>query len=123
QDILKSGDLPALLRFMREVEEPKKVGIALGQIAPDNEDSEVLPKNLLSEDKSLKDFAAGFVIGRYLSKGWPWVDLMLTSAWKIEQKVELLLLLPFQQAAWSRAKNSLGNDEILYWKKVNVFGF
>jgi hypothetical protein len=119
-EILKAGGISAVLDFAREVESPWPLGIAFGHIAPETHDNDLLPNTLRSEEKALKTFAGGFVIGRYLSKGWPWVDSMLATAWTAVEKTDFLLSLPFQKEIWRRAEAVLGADAPPYWKNARV---
>lgn len=119
-EILKADGLPGILNFSREVESPWPVGVALGHIAPESFDADLLPNNLRSDEKPLKLLSGGFVIGRLLSKGWPWVDSMLTTEWTPTQKADFLLVLPFEKEAWQRAEKALPRDPALYWKSARV---
>jgi len=121
QTIFKKGGFSAVLNFAREVESPWKVGVAFGQIALEEEDANVLPQYLSSEEKPIRDFAGGFVMGRFIKKQWAWVDSLSTKDWTPAQQTEFLTTLPFGKESWSRAEKTLKNDAALYWKDVNAF--
>ena len=118
-EILRGG-LPAVLEFAREVESPGAAGAALGYVAPDSVDPDLLPKYLDSDDKQLRTLAEGFAWGRLQAKGYAWLDEILSKDWKKEQQAHLLVALPFEQEIWKRAEKSLDSDLNLYWAKARV---
>jgi hypothetical protein len=119
-EILAAGSVEAVLEFAKAVESPWRVGIALGAIAAQGVDGQVLPSLLESEASSLAQFAGGFVWNRFRRRSWPWVDQIDTSQWAPSQKGQLLAYLPFAPETWERVARLLGGDESLYWSKTNA---
>jgi hypothetical protein len=119
-DIFVHGGTRAILDFAQAVESPWRVGFAFGIIAASDAEREILPIFLQSEEKSLSQFAGGFVGGRFSRREWKWVDEIDTSQWSPSQKGQLLAYLPFTTDAWERSARLLGEDESLYWSKANA---
>lgn len=124
--ILDAGDLSNVLKFAHEVTAPYEVGRALGAIASDETETEVLP-SMLNEapNTTLGRFAAGFVWSRYWGRKWNWVDAVLERDWEAKEKASFFIRLPFEEEVWQRVAAHLGvSDEGLYWKDawVNPYG-
>jgi hypothetical protein len=92
----------------------------LGTIELDSIDHVLLPAYLEKNDKKFDLFISGFVWGRFWTKRWPWVDGIINDDWTIEQKNAFLILLPFTQDTWRRAKQLLNDNVMLYWKKAKA---
>lgn len=117
-EVIASGGIGSLLAFAKAVESPWRVGIAFGAVASPNADSIVLPALLESKQKSLAQFAGGFIRGRFRSQGWGWVDSIDTSQWTLAQIGHFLSFLPFSPETWERAKSLLGENQSAYWSKT-----
>ncbi|MGA2547288.1 MAG: hypothetical protein ABSF43_12115 [Rectinemataceae bacterium] len=123
-EIAAIGGVQSVLEFATTVQSPIRVGMAFGLVAGSELDREVVPVHLESEQKQLREFAFGFILGKFRAEGWPWVDSIDTSQWTQEQVGHFLALLPFTSDTWERAKILLGSDESAYWLKVgpNPYG-
>ena len=119
-EIFANGGAESVLEFAKSVESPWRVGLAFGVTAPSDAESIVLPILLESENKSLAQFAGGFVWARFWANQWQWVDKINTSNWTQSQKAQLLAFLFFNSDTWERATQLLGEEEALYWSKANV---
>ena len=119
-DVFACGGTKLVLDFSRAVESPSNVGFAFAALAPCEAEREILPQLLESEDKSLLQFAGGFVGGMFSRRGWKWVDEIDMSQWSPSQKGQLLAYLPFTTDAWERSARLLGEDESPYWSKANA---
>jgi hypothetical protein len=119
-DIIKESQITGILDFAQKVTSPEKVGHALGCMEHESADMLLLPDYLEKEDKVSRYLIGGFVWGRFWTKSWPWVDAMLKNAWTVQQKAIFISLLPFTHETWSRAEESLGKDEVIYWEKAKV---
>jgi hypothetical protein len=117
-EILATEGMQALMEFVKAVESPSRVGFAFGVVAEN--DVGVLPDLLLAENKSLVQFAVGFVWGRFRSKGWRWVDAIEFSQWTPPQLAQFLSYLPFTSDTWERSAWLLGDNDSLYWTKASV---
>jgi hypothetical protein len=114
------GGVQAVLEFASAVESPWRVGVAFGIVADHDADLSILPKLLENAEKSLAQFAEGFVWGRFRSRGWDWLDEINMSHWTPAQRGQLLAYLPFAPDTWMRATRFLGADESPYWTKTNA---
>lgn len=124
--ILDAGSLSNVVNFAHEVTAPYEVGRALGAIASDEIEAEVLPSMLNeSPDTTSGRFVAGFVWARYSLRRWQWVDAVLEQNWDAIAKAAFFIRLPFEDEVWQRVSIHLGSiDEGLYWKEawVNPYG-
>lgn len=120
--ILDAGTLADVLRFADEVAAPYEVGGALGRIASDEIENEILP-SLLNEaaDSPTGRLAAGFVWTRYWDKQWDWVDDVLERNLTPGERACFLVLLPFEDDVWQRVSAHLGEkNEGLYWQNPQI---
>lgn len=120
KEILDNEGSEAVLRFADMVESPLKAGLSLGFIADAEMDSVVLPNLLEGENQNLVKLASGFVCGRYVSRGWAWVDGTDMTRWSHSQIGQFLAYLPFTADTWRRSKEILHEFEVAYWSKVSV---
>ncbi|WP_281184448.1 hypothetical protein [Trichlorobacter lovleyi] len=119
-EIFAAQGLQGVITFIDSVESPNQVGWALGQIATNDVDTNLLPDYLAIESVSYQQFASSFVWSRYHLHGWNWVDNLNRSNWSLSQNCQFLMYLPFVPDTWRHATEWLGNSENLYWEKVNV---
>ena len=119
QEVAATGGTQAVLAFANSVESPWRAGMAFGVVAGSDVDGIVLPDLLDPEQKSLAQFAGGFIWGRFRSRGWQWVDDIDTSRWVPTQIGQLLSFLPFTPDTWVRSTRLLGGDESAYWIRTN----
>ncbi len=119
-EVAETGGTNAVLTFAVSVQSPWRVGISFGFVAGLDIDGTVLPDLLHADNKSLGQFAGGFVWGRFRSRGWPWVDEVLASRWAPAQTGQLLAYLPFVPETWERSARLLEKDESPYWAIANV---
>lgn len=119
-EVAETGGTSAVLTFAASVQSPWRVGISYGLVAGPDADGTILPDLLHADDKSLGQFAGGFVWGRFRSRGWPWVDEVTASRWVPAQTGQLLAYLPFVPETWERSARLLENDESPYWAVANV---
>ena len=121
QTILTRGGLQAVLTFAHSVALPYEVGRGLGGINVEKLEADILPTLLDKIEDIEKQVVAGFISARHRKLSWTWVDGVLTGDWAKEQKVNFLILLPFEDEVWHRVASQLGvKDEGLYWRHVRV---
>jgi hypothetical protein len=120
EEIFSTDGVQAVLEFAKAVESPWRVGIAFGVVATSEADEAVLPGLLEAETKQLTQFAGGFVLGRFRTRGWQWVDEIDTSRWTLTQIGQFLAYLPFTSDTWERSARLLGQNDSPYWTKTNV---
>ncbi len=119
-EIFRSSGLQAILEFAKSVESPWYVGTGLGAIAEDQIDKEVIPDLLETEDKTLVQFAGGFVREKFRTWGWQWVNQIELTNWTPSQVGRFLAYLPFASETWKRVSALLGEDEAPYWSRANA---
>jgi len=119
-DIYSTAGIKAVLEFAQAVESPWKVGFAFAAICSDTDEPEAIPKLFVTPSTRLAQFVSGFVIGRFQSKGWSWIDSLDMSNWSGDEKATLLGILPFTKDTWERAASLLGSDESKYWNKTHA---
>lgn len=120
KEILALNDIEGVLEFTRQVESPRKVGLALGSIESQDVDEYFLPNYLVQTDKAISSFVASFVWGRFWSQKYGWVDTQLSKGWSNQNILALLVLLPFDPETWRRAEQYLNNESDNYWKSVRA---
>ena len=123
REIIDKGSIKDILDFAHRVASPREVGHALGSIDIDEEcEEDIFPFILDSTDDTKKEFALGFVNIRYRTYGCNWIDDLLAKDWTYEQKVKLLILLPFEEKNWERVENILPEEyQKFYWQNVQTF--
>jgi hypothetical protein len=120
QEILNASGLQGVIDFVDAVESPNQVGWALGVIADNDIDLDLLPNYLDVENITYRQFTGSFVWSRYHRQGWQWVDGLDRTKWSLMQSCQLLMYLPFEADTWHRASEWLGKSESTYWQKVPV---
>jgi hypothetical protein len=123
KEIAATQGVKGLFCFIELVDSPFKVGVSLGWVADSVIDSDLLPRQLDIQNVKLNQFARGFVLGRFSSKGWSWVDGLSISEWSQKETTQLFTYLPFTPETWKRVSKLLGNSDRLYWENVVVEPF
>ncbi|HYA39763.1 MAG TPA: hypothetical protein VEF34_00540, partial [Syntrophobacteraceae bacterium] len=118
--ILSGEGVAGIIRFAQQVESPRKVGDALGAIEDARIDEFLLPTFLDHVDRPIIQFLGSFVWRRFWKQKWAWVDQQLSQAWRKDQLLAFLLLVPFDRQTWRRAEEILGSEALSYWKQVQV---
>lgn len=116
--VYSNGGTAAVIGFAETVEAPGKVGFSFGEIANSDDETYILPNLLESDSRAIAQFASGFLLGRFHTKNWKWVDHLNMDKWTVNQKAALFAYLPFNSETWLRARRLLGADESSYWKKT-----
>ena len=102
---------------------PYTIGYSLGSIDYPSIENMLLPK-FLNENKAEKEFISNFIYTRYFyNKGdISWVDKLDFANWNNEQKILLLLALPFSQSTWGLLDAQQDKDLTKgYWDRVDNF--
>lgn len=102
---------------------PHTIGSSLGSIDYPSIENMLLPK-FLNENKTEKEFISSFIYTRYFYyKGdVSWVDKLDFANWNNEQKILLLLALPFSQSTWGLLDAQQDKDLTKgYWDRVDNF--
>lgn len=114
KEIFSKGGGEAVIAFAATVQSPWRVGLSLGMLDLDT-DRRVLPILLDGLESTLRQFAGGYVLSRFRSRGWKWVDQVDMSDWSTEQKGLFYSYLPFVLETWERVANVLGKKGSIYW--------
>lgn len=117
-EIFLTGGLKLVMEFVHAVESTYQVGITFGKISGREVDPKILPKSLENDEKSIKQFVAGFIWGRWQNSKWSWFDKLNKKNWSEVQISKVLINLPFTTETWSRAAFSK-KIENFYWNNVN----
>jgi hypothetical protein len=120
REILTAGNIEDVLNFARQVDSPRKVGLALGSLESPDIDTFLLPAYLEQTEKAISEFVGNFAWRRYWEQKLDWVDVQLNKGWDTKQILAFLVMLPFDPEIWVRAEQWLGSDADSYWKKVSA---
>jgi hypothetical protein len=123
REIIKDGGPEAVFQFAEKVDSPYKVGFSLGFVAEVEVDALILPNFLEVENTKKPSFVTGFILGRYCSQGWEWVNQVDTVKWSNIQVGEFLSSLPFKEETWKLSDRLLGDNEDKYWGIVDANGY
>ena len=92
--ILAAGGFKNVLVFAQNVAAPHQVGEALGVLATDELEAEILPTLLDATEEIKKQVAVGLVWARYRQLAWSWVDAVLEREWTKAQQATFLAPAP-----------------------------
>ncbi len=120
EDILVEGGLSKVIEFASTVSNSHLVGEVLSDFGNHEFDAELLPILLDMSDKKLWPFVAAYAWRRRYMGDWQWFDDIDKTDWKPQQIALLLCTMPFEQSAWDRAAQLLGENENEYWKNTSV---
>ena len=120
REIEASGGADAVASFASAVESPWRAGWSYGAVGLDDADAAILPQMLASDDQRILQFAGGFVIGRFFSRGREWAERVGMDGWTRVEIGQFLAFLPFGDETWRMSAALLGEDESQYWAKANV---
>lgn len=124
-EILNSDNATCQLnKLINRAKIPYTIGSSLGSIDYPSIENMLLPK-FLNENKAEKEFISNFIYTRYFYyKGdISWVDELDFANWNNEQKILLLLALPFGQSTWDLLDTQQNKDLTKeYWDRVDNFG-
>lgn len=112
-----------LNKLINRAKIPYTIGSSLGSINYPSIENMLLPK-FLNENKAEKEFISNFIYTRYFYyKGdLNWVDKLDFASWNNEQKILLLLALPFNQSTWDLLDTQQDKDLTKeYWDRVDNF--
>lgn len=118
--IFQRHGFEGVIRFAESVDSPSKVGYALGSIADEVIERNLLPHFLNSSDNKLKALVTVFIWRRHHLKGWEWCDNLDKSDWSLEQVGQFLACLPFTKETWDRASKWLQAHESEYWTRTGA---
>ena len=112
-----------LNKLINRAKIPCTIGSSLGSIDYPSIENMLLPK-FLNENKAEKEFISSFIYTRsfYYKGDISWVDELEFANWNNEQKILLLLALPFSQSTWDLLDAQQDKDLTKgYWDRVDNF--
>lgn len=118
--LLSEGGLEYVIEFIDAVLSPREVGHALGAIAGNDIDEQLLPTFLGFDDQKHNAFISAYLWRRRYLQGWEWADSLPKTNWAKEQLGQFLSYLPFDKNTWQRAHTWLQEAEKEYWIKTSA---
>lgn len=122
-DILVQDGLQGVLDFAWEVSNTSVIGEILAKIDEGDFDSQLLPVLLDKTSEKKWQFITYYSYTKSRINGWQWFDKLDKSNWDKKEIGILLSVMPFEQGAWDRASQLLGDKENLYWESTNARSF
>jgi hypothetical protein len=120
KDLLKVSGIEGVMNFAQSIVHPIEIGLALGSLKDQDYDSFYLPAKIITEDVKQKNVLYGYVVNRFQSKGWGWVDGIDMRKWTDEEKASFFIMLPFVKETWKRVNIHLTQNELLYWTSADA---
>jgi hypothetical protein len=126
QEIYEHGGYKLIIDICSTIELPRQLGISVGQSGIINQaEIELLTSQIDYDDVNQKEFAVGYVIGRFSIGDWEWVEEILpiiASEWSPVQRGIFLLGLPRITRTWKLAEQFGAQTEQIYWQHFAPFG-
>jgi hypothetical protein len=117
REIEASGGPDALEDLARRCEVPWIAGHAVAEALPDTDLEVRMLELLMAEEPAARDYAAAWLVNRFLSRGWTWVAaLEQIEGWTDARWVEFLKALPPDVAVWDAAAAHGASVERRYWE-------
>ena len=123
REILENGGLPQVIEFASTVSNTHRIGEVLADLDQPEFDAELLPAFLDKENQKIWPLVASYAWRRRLMGGWQWFDDIKKIGWEPKQIALLLCALPFENNAWERAVQLLGENEHEYWNNTDANTF
>lgn len=119
KELIREFGVSGLLTFITSDVIGKNIGQTLAELNLENADTSYLPSLLFTTDLNLKEFISQYIKVRTINYGYGWLDKLNASFWGDEQKIRLLVSLPFEKQTWILAKELLGEKYNDYWKSYD----
>ena len=117
--VFKSQGMKGVYSLAEHVELVAEIGMQLGA-SVHVKNSDVLPDGLRVERGKKYWLVQSFVRSRFCKNGWDWIASLGIETWTSDDRLNLMLMLPFQSDVWHRLKAILKEVENEYWKQVGV---
>lgn len=118
-EIIEHCGWPGLIALAKIVKAPAELGTAVGKKSITGVDAYVLPSLLEKEEEKLRDFARGYIWGRFQVKDWAWVESLNATLWSPTAFADFALQLPFKQQTWAFIAKNGKEAERQYWQKTS----
>lgn len=122
-EVLEHGGLEGVTAFARQVTVPHYVGFALGEVGDASLDEQVLAL-LASDDERVRGAAHGYIVCRFRSDGWEWLDALLAALDEPSPTIVARALLASRDPVGgpSRADEADPAVRDLFWSEFSYVG-
>jgi hypothetical protein len=123
-EVLRGGDLNAVISFSEHTEAPGEVGAALQRATNDTFKHSIL-RFLEAESDQHRDFAFGYFVESFKNGGWTWMDRLLKEERTrvSPSAVALLLRSSWDPIEASKRAEAIGGEYAAeYWKSFTYVG-
>lgn len=110
----------SITKFVESVEDSYVVGVCLAEIIEKIASENRILNYLDSNNNNLCLFAQGFVYKKHMIYGYDWLKKFEINDWSVNKKVNFFTVLPYNKTTWDLVSEFLGDDQIDYWKIVNI---
>ncbi|MEQ9618879.1 MAG: helix-turn-helix transcriptional regulator [Deltaproteobacteria bacterium] len=125
EEILTKEGLPRIIELAKDVDSPGDIGIVLAKSNMVQNDLDIIPQYLSSENTKIADFARGYVFGCLRRKNrdnWEWVERLPINQWTPEQAGKFLISLQrFDRKTWDIISELSPEVSDYYWSHVSEF--
>lgn len=115
-ELLEDG-INKVIEFGKSVKDGYRVGFALGDVGVKIKDEKIIIALLNTGDYII---AQGYVKRKFSKEGFEWLDSINIDYLSVKGKVNLLTQLPNNQNVWDKTKFILQDNELEYWKTVDI---
>ncbi len=119
QEILTLG-FDKFINFVKSVEDSYIIGICAAEEKVDDKLEFKILNCLENRNKSLVEFAKGYVYKKFALNGYGWVENLDIYNWSKTKKLNLLLVLPCTKKTFDLIGKVLNKNESDYWKKIDI---
>ncbi|MEG2235196.1 MAG: ATP-binding protein [Clostridia bacterium] len=117
---INSINFESVIEFVNAIEDTYVAGICYAEILNKTKDEEKVLSYLDSKKEKETSFAKGFVYKKHLIYGYDWLNEFNIEKWSDSKKVNLLITLPSNQTTWDLVLKYLNDNQIIYWKIVDI---
>jgi len=125
RDVYEQGGISALYDLVSSVEQPWYLGWAVGYTQILEQDEGNVLADLDAPDGPRRQFARGYVAGRFHAAGWAWADAILGSeaaTWTGLQRGRFLGSLPSSAHTFDWVQQFDDETARTYWLGFQIFG-
>lgn len=108
------------INFVKSVEDSHMVGICTVEVKNNDKLEFEILNCLENRNKSLVEFAKGYVYKKFTLNGYSWIRKLNIYSWSKTKKLNLLLVLPCTKKTFDLIGQVLNKNESDYWKKIDI---
>lgn len=116
REIVGDSGFDGVLLLVANSAAPFIVGSTLAAVVEDQFLAKILPAQITASEAG-RDFASGFIWGRFRSNGWTWADAAFTRCATDDERAWFLVNLSFDTETWNRADAAGDVVRALYWQR------